>query len=152
MRRALAAGWLPRFVLSLHTHTGLLDADTMREIGGATTVADAIDARTSRSWDILAAAADSPLDVRACAHAQMRLPKAIGGLGLKSAAALARFTYAASRLATASRLAAWFPIFASRDAATDTHPWFAAPRVDYEAARTLGVRYMVWNLVVSTVV
>ena len=117
-----------------HVTLGLLDDATAREVG-APTAADAVDVRVGRTLDVLTCAHDTPPDLRAIAHRQMRLPKSEGGLGKTSAADLAPTAYCASRLATAARLRRWIPLFAAHDPATDPHPYFAVFRDHYADLR-----------------
>ena len=81
---------------------------------GAPTAADAVDVRVGRTLDTITCATDTPPDLRAIAHRQMRLPKSEGGLGKTSAAELAPTAYCASRAVVGpcgslSWLACWPP-------------------------------------------
>jgi hypothetical protein len=102
----------------------------------AASVADAVDARVAACFEALALSSDSPPDVRACAIAQMRLPRAMGGLGWSSVATVAVAARTASRLGTAKPLADFFPLFRAHDPLTDDHPWYADLRTAYESLRS----------------
>ena len=94
-----------------------------------------IDNRTAQSFEALTHAAVSPLDRRARALLQARLPAKIGGANLPNATDHATADHVASYLACWGRMHQWFPFFSTIDIVRDERPYFADIRDAYNDLR-----------------